>query len=785
LSAALTLSKTGLRPNAGWRRLTWDANTFGECPAPESCTPAGCAEGHDPTNATELCSQCLPKYARFAQDQRCEPCPDGAMTSFIFFLAVLLAVALFSFLVWDNLDGAKDMIPEVAEKRRRKKTNSTIIESIKPATTSTPFSSKMPFHSIVIRIVSSYLQVAGMLQRFDLTLPAAVRTLIVVEASSSGLSEQLLLFDCGSDVRDVEHVFFLKQAMSLWVIPFVSVLAIAAVWACIAALSKRREARERARCNNNDDDDDDIQDATAAVAPLDGFVSSLMVLFYTLFPSVVSRVALTFSCRSFGDRHRGTSRLLLTEALSVQCLKGSHWTMMLTLGFPVVLLFIFFIPGFIAWTLIRQRRAGKLFAHQKHYDAKYTIRFGFMFAGYREGFEFWECVVMLRKCAFVLLSVFLRQYGASPQVVAASIVLFLATSAHLQFQPYADSKHNEVESIGLHACQLQLLITLLSNMIGRVDQLKAQSPIGPVSTFIVILFVFASTAQFFWVAILWTVRRSQRTQGAVGNIARCCGKKMPRLCKAVEVEEEEAQKAGGNNKKGKEGAAKTRSGAGNRGASGRSMARAMAGGIGRRSGTIKGSLRYNVKVAMHLERGIGAAEEYAATSAALQRKLGAQQARSRARLRSRILSRSSMVVVNSVGSRTTEPLPAISTQAPAPAAAAAAAAAMPAMTVAATEAASLEPPAPSVDEAAKARAFFKKLGCERTEELLAKLAVRVRERGRGSPEKLLAVLLQNKMQVQDVATAMAEMRTCSGGEGAKITAEGLQRWARGGSSYIQ
>jgi len=213
------------------------------------------------------------------------------------------------------------------------------------------------------------------------------------------------------------------------------------------------------------------------------------------------------------------------------------------------------------------------------------------------------------------------------------------------------------------------------------------------------------------------------------------------------------------------------------------MARAMAGGVGR-SGTIKGSLRYNVKVAMHLERGIGAAEEYAATSAALQRKLGAQQARSRARLRSRILSRSSMVVVNSVGSRTTEPLPAISTQAPAPAAAAAAAAmpAMPAMTVAATEAASLEPPAPSVDEAAKARAFFKKLGCERTEELLAKLAVRVRERGRGSPEKLLAVLLQNKMQVQDVATAMAEMRTCSGGEGAKITAEGLQRWAGGGSS---
>ena len=56
---------------------------------------------------------------------------------------------------------------------------------------------KMPFHSIAIRIVSSYLQIAGLLTRFDLTLPAAVKSLAaVVESSSSSLSEQLLLFDC-------------------------------------------------------------------------------------------------------------------------------------------------------------------------------------------------------------------------------------------------------------------------------------------------------------------------------------------------------------------------------------------------------------------------------------------------------------------------------------------------------------------------------------------------------------------------------------------------------------
>ena len=68
--------------------------------------------------------------------------------------AVLLAMAVFGFLVWDTLDGANDMIAEVEANRVDGDHTSTRIN--------------MPFHSIVIRIVSSYLQIAGMLLQFDL-----------------------------------------------------------------------------------------------------------------------------------------------------------------------------------------------------------------------------------------------------------------------------------------------------------------------------------------------------------------------------------------------------------------------------------------------------------------------------------------------------------------------------------------------------------------------------------------------------------------------------------------
>ena len=78
----------------------------------------------------------------------------------IFLLAIVAAMVVFSFLVWDNLDGARDMIPQKDDLEHH--------------------SSAMPFHSIAIRIVSSYLQVSGMLLRFDLTLPKAVQALVQV-----------------------------------------------------------------------------------------------------------------------------------------------------------------------------------------------------------------------------------------------------------------------------------------------------------------------------------------------------------------------------------------------------------------------------------------------------------------------------------------------------------------------------------------------------------------------------------------------------------------------------
>jgi hypothetical protein len=82
----------------------------------------------------------------------------------------------------------------------------------------------------------------------------------------------------------------------------------------------------------------------------------------------------------------------------------------------------------------------------------------------------------------VLLAIFLKQYGAAPQVVAASLVLVVALSAALEHLPYQDDKHNQIEKYGIQACLLQLMVALLCNLVQDEGGKGGNDRLGPTST---------------------------------------------------------------------------------------------------------------------------------------------------------------------------------------------------------------------------------------------------------------------------------------------------------------
>ena len=330
--------------------------------------------------------------------------------------------------------------------------------------------------------------------------------------------------------------------------------------------------------------------------------------------------------------------------------------MILTIGAPVVVLYLFLFPGFISFFLIRQRKKKELYPHQKFYKPRWTIRLGFMFAGYREGFEWWESVVLVRKALVFLLSIFLKSYGTTPQVVAAGMVLVIALSFHLQYQPYQAAHHNWIESISLHTCLVQILVVLMGNMIGRVHVSEAGYELGPVSSLTIIVTMFTTTILFFWQVCHSTVKNSQSNIGAVGAISRSFNRRLPSIFKPAGISS--VRNAGSvpvaaSNKNTDSSGSNRYSGANSK----VSSTVPMLGAIGRQA-TRRGSLKYNVKVLQHMKKTESGIKDYHKTMEQLKNKVVAMKGKSNSRLQQRLKIRRRESMLRNKSSSSTRVFPA-------------------------------------------------------------------------------------------------------------------------------
>jgi hypothetical protein len=232
--------------------------------------------------------------------------------------------------------------------------------------------SPMPFHTIAIRILSSYLQVAGMLMSFRITLPQAVTDLVTVQRSASAVVEQTLSFDCTAGSRRGLELFFLKQTIAVTmplVLPLVGI-----VWKIANKCKRLRGKKPIAYLN-------------------DKIGASMVVLYYLVFPAIVSRIATTFACTQYGDDgHEPNTAFLMRNSLSTRCYSRSHVVHIVTITTPAVILYMLMIPSFLMHRLYRLRTRGVLYSHDENYEPGWTYRYGFLFAGYEPEYAYWEIV---------------------------------------------------------------------------------------------------------------------------------------------------------------------------------------------------------------------------------------------------------------------------------------------------------------------------------------------------------------------------------------------------------
>ena len=292
----------------------------------------------------------MPGYASRSKIGLCHPCPARGPTLVLFTIACFAIIGLFAYLVYDSLDGAKEIASTMVLMRKKE----IIIPSNFFHRDDDDANEHMPFHTIAIRIVSSFLQMSSMLLSFDIALPTSVTNLLHIESSVSSLSSELMNFDCATDQRDDGEMFLIKQIMAVWVVPFIATTLCAAFWFIFSLVRKcKGKKEEKVKEEKVDEEKEEKEEKVKeeekveeiSVDAFDGFIASLMVLFYTLFPSVLNRVALTLSCRKFHDK------TLLTEALSITCGEDQHIAIISLVGIPGMFLYALIVGLICFWTL--------------------------------------------------------------------------------------------------------------------------------------------------------------------------------------------------------------------------------------------------------------------------------------------------------------------------------------------------------------------------------------------------------------------------------------------------
>jgi hypothetical protein len=516
---------------AGFQRLSWDPRAFGKCPYPASC-PLGnpillkysnssvtsgiknktkmlvsCLEGH----TGDLCSQCLRGWTIpiGSENTTCVKCPSEEANVASLSGLVIISVLIVAFLVWDSLDGIKLIIESADRAKQASNAEEARIAAAQ---------AQIPFHTVGIRIISSYLQVAGLLMNFQVMLPPSVESLLVVESGASGIGGQVIAFSClMPNIRGAE-LFFLKQLMCSLVIPGSLCFCIVLFWSiyglyhsCWSIKKKQKKQKKK-----------------KMATPRDKMQGSLVVLYYMMFPSILNSVTSMLQCTRYGVNERSTNnminyqvkpKILLDAELSIVCYEEVHMKMVMSIAMPGILIFIVLIPLMLLLSMRYHSRKQELFPHNKNFNPRVSYRFGFFFLGYEDTTYAWELVIMMRKAAFVVMSGVLRGFGPIAQVVGAVCILIVALSMHLQYRPYEVQGHDTMESFSLHSSLLILLIVLLSTSVSTEDIEKSNS-LGHVSRIITIVGVFGATLVFFFVSNWLILRHSHDNPGPLGLLAK-------------------------------------------------------------------------------------------------------------------------------------------------------------------------------------------------------------------------------------------------------------------------
>jgi hypothetical protein len=213
-------------------------------------------------------------------------------------------------------------------------------------------------------------------------------------------------------------------------------------------------------------------------------VATIITLIFA-HPVVTKSAVKLVACRNVAGRS------FLDADFNISCDSKEYYSWMMAVSIPLFLCFTFGVPLLYALAMYRHVRKDALTEHRDIY--------GFFFSGFRKGAWWFELWNTLRKSLFTISAVLFAPVGVMMQTWAALVLLLLYVVIFVLSQPYEESYLNHLERAALSINVLTLLLGLGLFTNVSVGESKSQE------LSVIITVVILGLNLYFMMVVVWTL----------------------------------------------------------------------------------------------------------------------------------------------------------------------------------------------------------------------------------------------------------------------------------------
>lgn len=262
--------------------------------------------------------------------------------------------------------------------------------------------------SIYLKILVSYSQLISIIIQFQLDWPELVLGLFNIQNKVSFSIDQFISVDC--IISDLYNPFYAK-VLAFAIIPFLFFIISLIFWLCRYKIWKSLNVKEK-------------------------LIGTIIVQFFFFYPTLLKLNFQALYCTEldYNDQY-------LTVYMNLKCWEGFHLFFGLTVVIPSLIIFCVAIP-LLLYINIRKNRM-KLEAQEQ------KLKYGFFYNGFKDGFYYWEFIIIIRELFITLFFVFISNISIPMQALLTFLVILASLMLQLKLEPYSTKQLNFLELLSI------------------------------------------------------------------------------------------------------------------------------------------------------------------------------------------------------------------------------------------------------------------------------------------------------------------------------------------------